>query len=93
MVDNAEQCALAIKTGTKYLNINYLFVIENWTKMIECIKNYWQQKKLMATGCEPQQIGQLIEYFYQNKLADAQWMAGAGKSYFSGYPDLSGSEP
>ncbi|NXS61648.1 FUK kinase, partial [Brachypteracias leptosomus] len=67
LVSNAEECAQALRQG-------------HLPRVGECLGRYWQQKKVMAPGCEPLAVGHMMEtlqpYVY------GQCLAGAGGGGF-----------
>uniref|UniRef100_A0A914V2R6 GHMP kinase C-terminal domain-containing protein n=1 Tax=Plectus sambesii TaxID=2011161 RepID=A0A914V2R6_9BILA len=69
LVSGAEMCASAIKKC-------------DWLSMGLCARRYWEQKKLMAAGCEPEEVALLISNLYERSVADAAWLAGAGGGGF-----------
>uniref|UniRef100_A0A8C3LVN7 L-fucose kinase n=1 Tax=Chrysolophus pictus TaxID=9089 RepID=A0A8C3LVN7_CHRPC len=67
LVNNAEECARALRQG-------------NLPLIGKCLDVYWQQKKCMAPGCEPLAVGRMMDalqpYVY------GQCLAGAGGGGF-----------
>ncbi|NWV67566.1 FUK kinase, partial [Malurus elegans] len=67
LVNNAEECAQALRQGDLLL-------------LGKCLDCYWQQKKCMAPGCEPLAVGHMMDalrpYVY------GQCLAGAGGGGF-----------
>ncbi len=54
----------------------------NWREVGKCARIYWEQKKEMAPGCEPEAVKGLVESLYVQDLIEAGWLAGAGGGGF-----------
>ncbi|KAI0236299.1 L-fucose kinase [Lamellibrachia satsuma] len=67
LVNNAWQCARAFEEG-------------NLVGVGRCMDTYWQQKKMMAPGCEPQVVAQMMSVLRDHTLGCV--MAGAGGGGF-----------
>ncbi|KAL2093982.1 hypothetical protein ACEWY4_011294 [Coilia grayii] len=67
LVSNAEECALACTDG-------------DLSKLGACLDRYWQQKKVMAPGCEPAAVRSMMSAL--RPLALGQSLAGAGGGGF-----------
>ncbi|XP_026094431.1 L-fucose kinase-like [Carassius auratus] len=67
LVTNAEECAEACRHGSL-------------VRLGECINTYWQQKKLMAPGCEPAAVRSMMNTL--QPLSLGQSLAGAGGGGF-----------
>ncbi|XP_063052854.1 L-fucose kinase [Engraulis encrasicolus] len=67
LVRNAEECALACTDG-------------DLSKLGACLDRYWQQKKVMAPGCEPAAVRCMMGAL--RPLALGQSLAGAGGGGF-----------
>ncbi|XP_059402510.1 L-fucose kinase-like isoform X2 [Carassius carassius] len=67
LVTNAEECAEACRDGSL-------------VRLGECMNTYWQQKKLMAPGCEPTAVRSMMNTL--QPLSLGQSLAGAGGGGF-----------
>ncbi|NWX19054.1 FUK kinase, partial [Aegotheles bennettii] len=67
LVNNAEECAQALRQGDLPL-------------VGKCLDRYWQQKKCMAPGCEPLAVGRMMEALRPHVYG--QCLAGAGGGGF-----------
>ncbi|XP_035193004.1 L-fucose kinase isoform X1 [Oxyura jamaicensis] len=67
LVSNAEECARALRQGDLPL-------------VGTCLDRYWQQKKLMAPGCEPLAVGRMMGAL--RPYVHGQCLAGAGGGGF-----------
>lgn len=67
LVSNAEKCAEACRDGSLF-------------RLGECMNTYWQQKKLMAPGCEPVAVRSMMNAL--QPLSLGQSLAGAGGGGF-----------
>uniref|UniRef100_A0A9J8AET8 Fucose kinase n=1 Tax=Cyprinus carpio carpio TaxID=630221 RepID=A0A9J8AET8_CYPCA len=67
LVTNAEECAEACRDGSLL-------------RLGECMNTYWQQKKLMAPGCEPAAVRSMMNAL--QPLSLGQSLAGAGGGGF-----------
>ncbi|TRY65154.1 hypothetical protein DNTS_002035 [Danionella cerebrum] len=67
LVSNAEKCAQALREGSL-------------VGLGECMSRYWQQKKLMAPGCEPAAVRSIMNAL--QPLSLGQSLAGAGGGGF-----------
>ncbi|XP_051548689.1 L-fucose kinase [Myxocyprinus asiaticus] len=67
LVTNAEECAQACREGSL-------------SRLGVCMDRYWQQKKLMAPGCEPAAVRVMMNALYPLSLG--QSLAGAGGGGF-----------
>ncbi|XP_029821347.1 L-fucose kinase [Manacus vitellinus] len=67
LVSNAEECAQALRQGDLPL-------------IGECLDRYWQQKKVMAPGCEPLAVGHMMDALRPH--VHGQCLAGAGGGGF-----------
>ncbi|XP_016322267.1 L-fucose kinase isoform X2 [Sinocyclocheilus anshuiensis] len=67
LVTNAEECAEACRDGSLL-------------RLGECMDTYWQQKKLMAPGCEPAAVRSMMNAL--QPLSLGQSLAGAGGGGF-----------
>ncbi|XP_062817746.1 L-fucose kinase isoform X1 [Anolis carolinensis] len=67
LVDNAEECAQALKQGDLAL-------------LGKCLNRYWGQKKQMAPGCEPLAVRRMMEVL--EPLVLGQSLTGAGGGGF-----------
>uniref|UniRef100_A0A9J7XMT7 L-fucose kinase n=1 Tax=Cyprinus carpio carpio TaxID=630221 RepID=A0A9J7XMT7_CYPCA len=67
LVTNAEECAEACREGSL-------------VRLGECMNTYWQQKKLMAPGCEPAAVRSMMNAL--QPLSLGQSLAGAGGGGF-----------
>ncbi|NXX78416.1 FUK kinase, partial [Urocolius indicus] len=67
LVSNAEECARALRQGDLPL-------------LGQCLDRYWQQKKCMAPGCEPQAVGRMMAALRPH--VHGQCLAGAGGGGF-----------
>ncbi|ROL52789.1 L-fucose kinase [Anabarilius grahami] len=67
LVTNAEECAEACREGSLL-------------RLGECMDTYWQQKKLMAPGCEPAAVRSMMNAL--QPLSLGQSLAGAGGGGF-----------
>ncbi|NWY72784.1 FUK kinase, partial [Erithacus rubecula] len=67
LVSNAEECAQALRQGDLLL-------------LGKCLDCYWQQKKVMAPGCEPLAVGRMMDAL--RPCAYGQCLAGAGGGGF-----------
>ncbi|KAK9952014.1 hypothetical protein ABG768_017880 [Culter alburnus] len=67
LVTNAEECAEACRAGSLL-------------RLGECMDTYWQQKKLMAPGCEPAAVRSMMNAL--QPLSLGQSLAGAGGGGF-----------
>ncbi|XP_067326996.1 L-fucose kinase [Anolis sagrei] len=65
LVDNAEECAHALKKGDLPL-------------LGECLNRYWAQKKRMAPGCEPLAVRRMMELLEPMVLGQSLTGAGGG---------------
>ena len=69
LVSNAERCADALRAG-------------NLALVGRCASAYWAQKKRMAAGCEPIEIGRALALLREEKLIHGGSLAGAGGGGF-----------
>ncbi|OXB74073.1 UNVERIFIED_CONTAM: hypothetical protein H355_003136 [Colinus virginianus] len=67
LVNNAEECARALRQG-------------NLPLIGKCLDLYWQQKKCMAPGCEPLAVGRMMDVL--RPYVYGQCLAGAGGGGF-----------
>lgn len=67
LVSNAELCARAFRTGAM-------------EQLGHCLSTYWQQKKCMAPGCEPQAVRRIMDTLEPHVYG--QSLAGAGGGGF-----------
>ncbi|CAE7261491.1 FCSK [Symbiodinium sp. CCMP2592] len=67
LVDNAQDCAEAIRAG-------------DVEEVGRCLSRYWAQKQVMAAGCEPRPVGQLRKILEADLLGFS--LAGAGGGGF-----------
>ncbi|XP_032557408.1 L-fucose kinase [Chiroxiphia lanceolata] len=67
LVSNAEECAQALRQGDLPL-------------IGKCLDRYWQQKKVMAPGCEPLAVGHMMDALRPH--VHGQCLAGAGGGGF-----------
>ncbi|XP_038610452.1 L-fucose kinase [Tachyglossus aculeatus] len=67
LVSNAEDCAHAFRQGSLPL-------------LGECLNRYWEQKKLMAPGCEPLAVRRMMDVLRPHVFG--QSLAGAGGGGF-----------
>ncbi|OXB54282.1 hypothetical protein ASZ78_002909 [Callipepla squamata] len=67
LVNNAEECAQALRQG-------------NLPLIGKCLDLYWQQKKCMAPGCEPLAVGRMMDVL--RPYVYGQCLAGAGGGGF-----------
>ncbi|XP_062402786.1 L-fucose kinase isoform X1 [Sardina pilchardus] len=67
LVSNAEECALACTDGSL-------------SRLGSCLDRYWQQKKVMAPGCEPAAVRSMMTAL--RPLTLGQSLAGAGGGGF-----------
>ncbi|XP_064526745.1 L-fucose kinase isoform X1 [Pseudopipra pipra] len=67
LVSNAEECAQALRQGDLPL-------------IGKCLDRYWQQKKVMAPGCEPLAVGHMMDTLRPH--VHGQCLAGAGGGGF-----------
>jgi len=89
-VTNAEECAEACREGETHTHTHThtpdpdggfdLFLSGSLLRLGECMDTYWQQKKLMAPGCEPAAVRSMMNAL--RPLSLGQSLAGAGGGGF-----------
>ena len=58
----------------------FRLLLGNLVEVGRCMDTYWQQKKMMAPGCEPQVVAQMMSVLRDHTLGCV--MAGAGGGGF-----------
>lgn len=70
----------SVCVGVCRYSFQFGFISGNLEVVGKCLSEYWQQKKVMAPGCEPEAVGRMMDALRPHTLGMS--MAGAGGGGF-----------
>lgn len=88
LVENAENCwkavlesKLKLKICIVKIVITLLINLDDIDEFAGCLRKYFDHKKIMAPGSEPELVGKLIEQLYEKGVVIAALLLGAGSVF------------